>query len=92
MGSSIPMVGNLPIHDSMKDTTPRGKRTQSYRRNPFQNPPRYPTRKGYWMRFLIYILLSYILYMMLYDFIMFSYVNKINEEERCTFLISENVC
>ena len=53
------MTDDQPIHevgdldswqsseDSMKDSTSRGQRTQSYRRNPFQNPPRYPTRKGY---------------------------------------------
>ena len=61
LGNSNPMVGNLPIHDSMKDTTPRGKRTQSFRRNPFQNPPRYPTRKGYWLTVLIKILLFMLL-------------------------------
>ena len=47
--SANPMMGNTHhmIQDPLKDTTPRGKRTQSFRRNPFQNPPRYPTRKGY---------------------------------------------
>jgi len=44
-----PMMGSTHqmSQDPLKGTTPRGKRTQSFRRNPFQNPPRYPTRKGY---------------------------------------------
>ena len=49
LSGTNPMIRIPQNHgdDSMKDATSRGKRTQSYRRNPFQNPPRYPTRKGY---------------------------------------------